>query len=116
MSMSRGMYRPKPKTKVLDFTGTEYEGLEVTVSLSIPYGALEDIKAGDDSSIKDIMTYMLIDWNLCDVKTGEPLGAPDEKTIRKVPMDILMAIFNRAMEEIGAGGVSKNAELPSDNS
>jgi hypothetical protein len=115
MGMSRGLYRPKPKTKVIDFTGTEYDGLEVTVSLSIPYGALEDIKAGQEDQIKEIMNYMLVDWNLCDIKTGDPLGDPSPETIRKVPMDILMAIFNRAMEEIGSGGISKNAELLSGN-
>ncbi len=111
-----GGYVPKPKLTKLDFKGTEYEGLEATVSLSVPYGALEDLKGGDENKILDVITYMLKDWNLCDMKTGEPLGPPSEETVRKASIDVLMAIFEKAMESMQIGGLSKNAELPSDDS
>ena len=104
-------YIPKIRTKKLDFSGTEYEGLEATVSLSIPYGALEDLKGGDEDKILDVIAYMLKDWNLCDIKTGKPLGEPTRKTIRQAPMDVLMAIFEQAMDEIKTGGIKKNEEM-----
>ncbi len=115
MGSKRG-YRPQMRKKELDFTGTEYEGLEVTVNLSLPYGMLEDCKKGDPDQILDVITFMLLDWNLCDIRTGEPLGKPTKETVRKAPQDILMAIFSKAMDQVDAGGVSKNVELSSGNS
>jgi hypothetical protein len=103
-------YIPKTRLVKLDFRGSEFEGLEVSVSLSIPLGFLEDLRAGDEARVYDVISYMLKDWNLCDVKTGEPLGAPTKETIKKAPLDILMAIFEKAMEQMQAGGVKKNEE------
>jgi hypothetical protein len=65
-------FRPKREPFKLDFTGTEYEGLEITVR-PVPMSVMQDVGAtiasGDASAFRHVaatFVYALESWNVED--------------------------------------------------
>jgi hypothetical protein len=91
-------YRPKRKIFNLDFTGTEYDGLEVTVRGVSTGQALDIDTAQNDSSDEGMRTMLellaaqLIDWNVED-DDGQPVPA-NLDGIRAQEIALNLAIIN----------------------
>ena len=71
-------YRPKRTPVKLDFTGTEYEGLEITVR-PLPMAVMMDIGStvGDPSAVRHVAAtfgYAMESWNVED-DDGQPVPA-----------------------------------------
>lgn len=98
---------PQRRTAPLDFTGTEFEGLQVDVNLSVPYGLMQAVAKDDHAAALELAPQLIADWNLCDPATGEILPVTPEG-IGRAGLDILMTIFTKAVEQIQVGGLPKN--------
>jgi hypothetical protein len=91
-------YRPKRKIYNLDFTGTEYDGLKVTVRGVSTGQALDIDTARDDGSdegmrrMLELLAEQLIDWNVED-EAGEPVPATLEG-IRAQEIGLNLAVIN----------------------
>jgi hypothetical protein len=93
-------YRPPSTGQVLDFTGTQYEGLEVTVD-SVPVGMLLDIgdKAaaadkGDVSQMRELFSLfasVIEAWNVED-RRGEPVQ-PTLEGLLSQDISFVMAVI-----------------------
>lgn len=108
------VFVPKRKLAMLRFSGTELEGLEVQVNLSVPYGLIEAAAEEDVSTVIKLMPTLIEAWNLGD-QQGVPLPVTAEG-MRRAGIDVVMTIFATAMDQLKVGGLSKNAERPSDSS
>ena len=74
-------YRPQRKTFKLDFTGTQYEGLEVSMR-GLTVGEeleLDDLRSqpGYGRKVFEMMTGLLVEWNVED-EQGNPVPATRE--------------------------------------
>jgi hypothetical protein len=113
--MGKG-FVPKVRTRALDFKGTEYEGLEVTVYTSFPMGLYAEFQSGEMDRMMVALSQIIQSWNLCDYKTGEPLGAPTPQALALAPQDILVSIIGQAISIVSGGNLHPNAVAPSANS
>lgn len=92
-------YRPKRKLYVLDFTGTEHEGLEVSMR-SLTVGEelqLEDLRG---RQVFEMMTGLLKTWNVEDDE-GNPVPATFEGVCTQ-DSTFIMAILN-ALQTAASG-------------
>lgn len=92
-------YRPKRKIFNLDFTGTEHDGLHATVR-GVSTGQALDIEAaradGSDDAIRgmlELIAEQLIEWNVEDPDTGEPVPA-NLDGVRALEIGLNLAIVN----------------------
>lgn len=109
-------FTPRRRLTKLDFAGTEYAGLEVTITTSFPMGILDELESGDPKRVWPALCDIIVDWNLCDMRTGKPLGPPDEQALKRAPADLIGAVLVRALETVKGGGLDPNAERPSGDS
>jgi hypothetical protein len=98
-------YRPKRKTYRLDFTGTEYEGLAVTMR-GLTVGEeleLEELRSQDGGGrrIFEMMTGLLVEWNVED-DNGQPVPATLDGICTQ-DSTLVMAILDAAQQ--AASGV-----------
>lgn len=91
-------YRPKRKIYDLDFTGTEYDGLKVTVR-GVSTGQALDIDAarvdGGDEAMRgmlELLAEQLVDWNIED-DDGQPVPA-NLDGLRAQDIGLNLAIVN----------------------
>lgn len=114
MSTGKQPFIPKRKAVRLDFKGTDLEGLEVSVTLSIPFGLVRAMKDGNDEAVIELMPRMIVDWNLAD-ESGQILPVTAQG-MDQAGMDVIMSIFAQAMKQLQVGGLSPNAGRPSGTS
>lgn len=98
-------FRPKRKIYRLDFTGTDYEGLQVemrgpTVGEELEIDALRE-KGGSGRQIFQMMTGLLKSWNVEDDE-GNPVP-PTFEGVCTQDSAFIMAILNATQE--AASGV-----------
>lgn len=104
-------YRPKRRIFNLDFTGTDYEGLEAsmrgpTVGEEIEFEALQD-KPGGAIEVFELMAGLLVSWNVED-DHGQPVPCTLDG-VRTQDAAMVTAILKAA--QTAASGVP--APLPS---
>lgn len=104
----------KQKTIEGDFEAEGYPDFKFTAVdvNSLLYGELEDLMAlrnkataSDEASsdlIKELLHRLVIDWNLTDPETDEPLAPPakDETTFRRLPMSFINHMITKILGEV----------------
>lgn len=84
-------FRPEPRTALLKFEGTDYDGLEVKVRLSVPVEQLIQFQqmAGDEERQMEVYTAFgdatLLEWNLAG-DDGQILPANGEGFLKTDPL------------------------------
>ena len=94
-------YRPKPRMYALDFTGTEYEGLEATVR-GLTLGEeleLNETEMTGDRVVKALV-QRLVSWNVED-ETGAPVPTTYEGVCTQ-DGSMVLAILN-ALRQVNSG-------------
>jgi hypothetical protein len=99
-------YRPKRKIYKLDFTGTDWEGLEAsmrgpTVGEELEFGRLRS-QEGTGQDVFTLLTSLLVSWNVED-ETGAPVPCTFEGVCTQDGA-MVMAILDAG--QAAASGVS----------
>lgn len=109
-------YRPKQKIYTLEFEGEEYEGLEVRIR-GLNTGQMIDLDTaradGSDEAILSMLKLMadrLIEWNVDDPDTGEPVPTTFDG-IRSLDLEFNWAIIDAWQNAVA--GVAAPLDEPS---
>jgi hypothetical protein len=109
-------YKRNRKIYHLVWADGEYEGLEVNVR-TLNIGQLIEAKTGKGVNGKDglegnveLLASLIVDWNLEDEVTGEPVPATLE-AMKNEDDDLILAIISRWMEAVS--GVAAPLDTPS---
>lgn len=104
-----------PKIYHLTWADGDYAGLEVNVR-TITMGQLLEAKAGNnDQGLKgnvELLANRIVDWNLEDEETGEPVPTTLE-ALQAEDDDLILAIINQWMEAVSGVAAPLDAPSPS---
>lgn len=93
--------------------GGEFPGWMFTARINPPLGVVErfqNVRTVED--LASLLPLIIHSWNFVD-EVGEPLGDPTPETLRRLPIDLLTAIFSRYSEEVlSLTPKSANPSLP----
>lgn len=107
-----------PKIYRLKWEDGEYAGLEVNIR-SLTMGQLIEAKSGKSATGKDglegtveLLADRIVDWNLEDDVTGEPVPATLDAMLAEDD-DLILDIINRWMEAVSGVPAPLDATSPS---
>lgn len=101
-----GGFRLGPKTARIVFEGTDYDGAEVVVRLSVPLGLalqfqdMTEVDMEDRSRLFDSFARIaLVEWNL-EEEDGEPVPC-NAAGLASIPFDLANIVMTQWAEAIG---------------
>ena len=105
--VARRGFRLPEKTARITFEGTDYDGAEIRVLLSVTFGkfiALRESAQGEDQELMARLfgENVLMDWNLED-DAGQPIPANGEGML-EIPLSLAMLVVQHWVEAVS--GVS----------